>query len=60
MRIVIARNSSRKACSALDAALAIREGFRAVYPDADYVLLPVADGGRAPWTRWSLRPGGVA
>ena len=45
MRIVIAPDSFKESLSALDAALAIREGFRAVYPDADYVLLPVADGG---------------
>ncbi len=45
MRIVIAPDSFKESLSALDAALNIREGFRAVYPDADYVLLPVADGG---------------
>ena len=45
MKIVIAPNSFKESLSALDVALQIREGFRVVYPDADYVLLPVADGG---------------
>ncbi len=45
MKIVIAPDSFKESLSALDAALQIREGFRAVYPEADYVVLPVADGG---------------
>ena len=45
MKIVIAPDSFKESLSALDVALHIREGFRAVYPDADYVVLPVADGG---------------
>ncbi len=45
MKIVIAPDSFKESLSALDVALHIREGFRVVYPDADYVLLPVADGG---------------
>jgi glycerate kinase len=45
MKIVIAPDSFKESLSALDVARHIREGFRAVYPEADYVLLPVADGG---------------
>lgn len=45
MKIVIAPDSFKESLSALDAAIHIREGFCAIFPDADYVVLPVADGG---------------
>ncbi len=45
MKIVIAPDSFKESLSALNAALQIRDGFRAIYPDAEYVVLPVADGG---------------
>lgn len=45
MRIVIAPNAFKGSLSALDAAVAIGEGVRAAAPDADLVLLPIADGG---------------
>ena len=45
MRIVIAPNAFKGSLSALDAAEAIAEGVRAAAPDADLVLVPIADGG---------------
>ncbi|MEX3018505.1 glycerate kinase [Kluyvera sp. STS39-E] len=45
MKIVIAPDSYKESLSALEVACAIEAGFREVYPDAEYVKLPVADGG---------------
>ncbi|CAH5980262.1 MAG: glycerate kinase [Citrobacter koseri] len=45
MKIVIAPDSYKESLSALEVATAIEEGFREIWPDADYVKLPVADGG---------------
>jgi len=45
MKIVIAPDSFKESLSALQVAAAIEAGFRAVFPDADYRKLPVADGG---------------
>lgn len=45
MKIVIAPDSYKESLSALDVACAIEEGFREIYPEAEYVKLPVADGG---------------
>ena len=45
MKIVIAPQTFKGSISALDAAEAMREGVLEVFPDADTVLLPVADGG---------------
>src|SRR5207237_9447082 len=45
MRIVIAPNAFKGSLSALEAADAIAEGVRAASPDADLVLVPIADGG---------------
>jgi glycerate kinase len=45
MRIVIAPNAFKGSLSALEAAEAIGEGVRAASPDADLVLVPIADGG---------------
>jgi glycerate kinase len=45
MKIVIAPDSFKESLSALEVAQAIRDGFSAIYPSADYVVLPVADGG---------------
>lgn len=45
MKIVIAPDSFKGSLSATQAAQCIANGFRAVFPQADYVLLPVADGG---------------
>lgn len=45
MKIVIAPDSYKESLSALDVAKEIENGFREIYPDAEYVLMPVADGG---------------
>ena len=45
MKIVIAPDSYKESLSAADVASAIESGFREIYPDAEYVKLPVADGG---------------
>jgi glycerate 2-kinase len=45
MRIVIAPNAFKGSLSALEAATAIAEGVRVAAPDAELVLVPIADGG---------------
>jgi glycerate kinase len=45
MKIVIAPDSYKESLSALEVARAIEAGFRAVFPQAECVLVPVADGG---------------
>ena len=45
MRIVVAPNAFKGSLSALEAATAIGEGIRTAAPDADLVLIPIADGG---------------
>lgn len=45
MKIVIAPDSYKESLSALDVAGCIEQGFREIFPDAEYVKLPMADGG---------------
>lgn len=45
MKIVIAPDSWKESLSALQVATQIETGFRDIFPDAQYVKLPVADGG---------------
>lgn len=45
MKIVIAPDSFKESLSALEAAEAIEKGFKQVIPDAEYVKVPMADGG---------------
>lgn len=45
MKIVIAPDSFKESLSSIEVANAIEAGFRRVFPDAEYVSLPVADGG---------------
>ncbi len=45
MRILIAPDKFKGSLTAVQAAEAIREGVRAVFPDADCRLFPMADGG---------------
>ncbi|CAM3626139.1 glycerate kinase [Rouxiella silvae] len=45
MKIVIAPDSFKESLSALEVAKAIESGFREIFPQAEYVKLPVADGG---------------
>jgi glycerate kinase len=45
MRIVIAPDSFKGSASALEVARAMERGVRAVFPEADVVAIPIADGG---------------
>ncbi|WP_034946730.1 glycerate kinase [Erwinia oleae] len=45
MKIVIAPDSYKESLSAQQVAAQIEQGFREIFPDAQYVRLPVADGG---------------
>lgn len=45
MKIVIAPDSYKESLSASEVAQAIEKGFREIFPDAQYVSIPVADGG---------------
>ncbi|MGG4345424.1 glycerate kinase [Paenibacillus lautus] len=45
MKVVIAPDSFKESLSALEACHAIEKGMRAVYPEADIVNVPMADGG---------------
>lgn len=44
-KVVIAPDSFKESLSAQGVAEAIERGFRQIYPQAHYVLLPMADGG---------------
>ena len=45
MKIVIAPDSYKESLTALEVATEIEAGFREIFPDADYLKLPMADGG---------------
>lgn len=45
MKFIIAPDSFKESLTALEVARAIEAGFRQVFPDADYQLVPMADGG---------------
>ena len=45
MKIVIAPDSFKESLSAAEVANAIEAGFKQIIPDAEYVKVPVADGG---------------
>ena len=45
MKILIAPDSFKESLEALEVCYAIKSGFSQVFPDADYKLLPMADGG---------------
>ena len=45
MKIVIAPDSYKESLSALEVATQIELGFREIFPDAQYVKVPMADGG---------------
>ena len=45
MKIVIAPDSYKESLTAMEVATEIEAGFREIYPDAEYVRLPMADGG---------------
>lgn len=45
MKVLIAPDSFKESLEALDVCRAIQSGFSQVFPEADYTLLPMADGG---------------
>lgn len=45
MKIIIAPDSFKESLTALGVANAIEVGFRHVFPDAEYIKVPMADGG---------------
>lgn len=45
MKIVVAPDSFKESLSAMEVAQAIEKGFRAVFPDAQFEKIPMADGG---------------
>ncbi|MBV4368842.1 glycerate kinase [Erwinia phyllosphaerae] len=45
MKIVIAPDSYKESLSAQQVAMQIEQGFSEIFPEAEYVRLPVADGG---------------
>jgi glycerate kinase len=45
VKIVIAPDSFKESLSAMEVASAIEDGFREIFPDAQYVKKPMADGG---------------
>ncbi|UTV28103.1 glycerate kinase [Photobacterium atrarenae] len=45
MKVVIAPDSYKESLTAMEVATAIEAGFRQVLPEADYIKLPMADGG---------------
>jgi glycerate kinase len=45
MKIVIAPDSFKESLSALEVANAIENGFKQVFPNAQYCKVPMADGG---------------
>ncbi|WLP93578.1 glycerate kinase [Psychrobacter sp. M13] len=45
MKILIAPDSFKESLNALEVCRAIKSGFTQVFPDANYTLLPMADGG---------------
>jgi glycerate 2-kinase len=45
MKVVIAPDSFKESLSALEVAKAVEQGFREVFPDAEVVKVPMADGG---------------
>jgi len=45
MKIVLAPDSYKNSLTAKQVAQSMRHGFEKVYPDAEYVNVPMADGG---------------
>ncbi|WOD08931.1 glycerate kinase [Marinomonas sp. GJ51-6] len=45
MKIIIAPDSFKESLTALEVAKAIEIGFRYIFPDGEYIKVPMADGG---------------
>lgn len=59
-KIVIAPDSYKGCLSALEAARAIEKGLRRIMPEAEYLLLPLADGGEGTLDALLRTPGARA
>jgi len=59
MKIVIAPDSYKKSLSAFEVATEIEAGFREVFPGAEYVKLPMADGGEGTVAAMVAATGGT-
>ena len=58
MKILIAPDSFKESLTALEVCRAIKSGFTKIFPDADYSLLPMADGGEGTCEVLSYALGG--
>lgn len=58
MKILIAPDSFKESLEAIEVCRAIQSGFNQVFPDADYSLLPMADGGEGTSAVLSYALGG--
>ena len=59
MKIVIAPDSYKESLTAFEVATEIEAGFRAVFPDAEYIKLPMADGGEGTVAAMVAATGGT-
>ena len=59
MRIVIAPDSYKESLTALEVATEIEAGFREIFPDAEYLKLPMADGGEGTVAAMVAATGGT-
>ena len=58
MKVVVAIDSLKGSLSSLEAGQAIKEGVQVVYPEADVVVLPLADGGEGTVEALAIGMGG--
>lgn len=58
MIVVVAPDSFKETLTSLQAARAIRQGFRRVFPGAEYRIVPIADGGEGTVTALVQGTGG--
>jgi glycerate kinase len=59
MKIVIAPDSYKESLTALEVATEIEAGFREVFPKAEYIKLPMADGGEGTVAAMVAATGGT-
>ncbi len=58
MKVVVAIDSLKGSLSSLEAGQAIKEGVRVVYPEADVIVRPLADGGEGTVEALAIGMGG--
>ena len=59
MRIVISPDSYKESLTALEVATEIEAGFREIFPEAEYLKLPMADGGEGTVAAMVAATGGT-